>query len=164
MRARHEPNFALKSLYLVFWRRGIMAWLVSLPLMGAFTSNDAPGWLDYCGLLLWMVGFVIEAGADWQLSRFNANAGHERAVLRRGFWRYSRHPNYFGECCIWWAFFLFALSAGAWWALPAPLLISWLLLRSAGQPPFGPDAGDHRPQYADYVLKTNAFFPGKPRE
>ena len=164
MRARHEPHFGLKSLYLVFWRRVLMAWVVSLPLLGAFTSIAPLGRLDYCGMLLWLVGFVFEAGADWQLRRFNASAGTADAVLNRGFWRYTRHPNYFGECCIWWGFFLFALAAGAWWALPAPLLVTGLLLRTAGLPPFGRNRDSRRPQYADYVLKTNAFLPRKPRE
>ena len=164
MRVGHQPHFAFKSLYLVFWRGAFTAWIVSLPLMGAFASIKPAGWLDYCGMVLWLTGFLFEAGADWQLKRFTSNPANNDAVLDRGFWRFTRHPNYFGESCIWWAFFLFALSAGAWWALPAPLLVTWLLLRAAGVRPFGRGGGNRRPQYADYVLKTNAFFPALPRE
>jgi steroid 5-alpha reductase family enzyme len=164
LRARHEPHFGLKSLYLVFLRRALLAWIVSLPLMGAFASIGALGWLDYAAMALWLLGFVFEAGADWQLRRFAARRTDAEAVLDHGLWRFTRHPNYFGECCIWWAFYLFALSAGAWWALPGPLLLTGLLLRAAGVAPFGRPAGNRRPQYADYVLKTNAFFPGRPRE
>ena len=83
--------------------------------------------------------------------------------LDQGLWRYTRHPNYFGEFCIWWGFWCMALSAGAWWSLPGPLLISWLLLRVSGARLLEQDRGNRRPQYADYVLKTNAFFPGLPR-
>ena len=109
----------------MFWWRALAAWVVSLPLLGAFASIRPLGWLDGLGLLLWVTGFVFEAGADWQLRRFRADPANADRVLNRGLWRYSRHPNYFGECCVWWGFYLFALSAGAWWALPGPLLLTW---------------------------------------
>ena len=132
LRQRHAPHFAVKSLFIVFWRRALLAWVVSLPLLGAFASIRPPGWLDAAGLLLWVAGFVIEASADWQLWRFRADPVHAGSVLNRGLWHYGRHPNYFGEGCVWWGFYLFALSAGAWWALPGPLLLTWLLLRASG--------------------------------
>ena len=132
LRQRHAPHFAIKSLFIVFWQRALLAWVVSLPLLGAFASIRPPGWLDAAGLLLWLAGFVIEASADWQLWRFRADPVNAGSVLNRGLWHYGRHPNYFGECCVWWGFYLFALSAGAWWALPGPLLLTWLLLRASG--------------------------------
>jgi len=165
LRARHAPHFGLKSLYRVFLFRALSAWVVSLPLMGAFASIRPWTWLDYAALLLWMAGFLFEVVADWQRRRFRA--AHPGGVMNRGLWRYSRHPGHFGECCIWWAFYGFALSAGAWWALPGPVLMTVLLLRSAGVAPFGLVApsggGNDPPETADYVLKTNAFFPGRPR-
>jgi steroid 5-alpha reductase family enzyme len=164
LRARHAPHFAIKSLYLLFWWRALAAWVVSLPLLGAFASIRPLGWLDGLGLLLWGVGFMIEAVADWQLSRFQRDAANAVRVLNRGLWRYTRHPNYFGEACVWWGFCLLALAAGAWWALPGPLLLTWLLLRDSGIPGLERDIVGRRPQYADYVLKTNAFFPAKPRD
>jgi steroid 5-alpha reductase family enzyme len=159
MRERHQPGFAWKSLYRVFWLQALLAWVISLPLLGAFASNRPLGWLDHAGLALWGIGFLFEAVADWQLARFRRDPANQGRVLDRGLWRFTRHPNYFGECCVWWGFFLIALSAGAWWALPGPLLISFLLLRVTRQA----DIGKRRPAYADYVLKTNAFFPGRPR-
>ena len=162
-RTLHQPGFALKSLYLVFWRQALLAWIISLPLLGAFASTQPLGPIDWLGVLLWLVGFVFEALGDWQLARFRANPANAGAVLRTGLWRYTRHPNYFGEACIWWGFYCFSLSAGAWWALPGPLLLSFLLLRVSGVPRLEKDIGNRRPQYADYVLKTNAFFPGRPR-
>lgn len=155
LRARHEP-FWLKSLYLVFLPRTLLAWIVSLPLLGAFASLRPISWLDYAGLLLWLAGFAFEAVADWQRDRFRRNPAHADAVLERGLWRYTRHPNFFGAFCCWWGFWLIALSAGAWWTLPGPVILGWMLLRRA--------AGNRRPQDADYVLKTNAFFPGPPRK
>jgi steroid 5-alpha reductase family enzyme len=163
LRARNEPGFAWKSLYLVFWLQAVLAWIISLPIMGAFAGNAPLGILDWAGVALWLTGFVFEAGGDWQLSRFKKNPANAGQVMNRGLWRYTRHPNYFGEFCIWWGFWLIALSAGAWWALPGPLLISFLLLRVSGVTLLEKDIGNRRPQYADYVLKTNAFFPGPPR-
>ena len=107
---------------------------------------------------------MFEAGGDWQLSRFKKNPANDGQVMNRGLWRYTRHPNYFGEFCIWWGFWLMALAAGAWWSLPGPLLVSFLLLRVSGVSLLEKDIGNRRPQYADYVLKTNAFFPGPPRK
>jgi steroid 5-alpha reductase family enzyme len=164
IRARNQPGFALKSLYLVFWLQAVLAWVISLPLLGAFASNQPMGWLDRAGLALWLLGFIFEAGGDWQLARFKKDPANAGRVMDRGLWRFTRHPNYFGEFCIWWGFFLVALSAGAWWALPGPLLISFLLLRVSGVALLEKDIGNRRPQYADYVLKTNAFFPGPPRK
>ena len=163
LRARHPP-FWFKSLYLVFLPRALLAWIISLPLLGAFASIRPVGWLDYAGVLLWLAGFVFEAGSDWQLARFRRNPANAGAVLDRGFWRYTRHPNYFGESCTWWGFWLIAASAGAWWALPGPLVLTWLLLRVSGVAWLESDIGNRRPQYADYVLKTNAFFPAPPRK
>ncbi len=106
---------------------------------------------------------MFEAGGDWQLARFKRTPANADAVMNRGFWRYTRHPNYFGEFCIWWGFWLMAVSAGAWWSLPGPALLTFLLLRVSGVRLLEKDIGKRRPQYADYVLKTNAFFPGPPR-
>ena len=164
IRARNEPHFKWKSLYLVFWLQAVLAWVISLPLLGAFASNQPLGILDYLGILLWLVGLVFEAGGDWQLARFRKNPANTGAVMNRGLWRYTRHPNYFGEFCIWWGFWLVALSAGAWWSVAGPLLLTFLLLRVSGVSLLEKDIGNRRPRYADYVLKTNAFLPGPPRK
>ncbi|MEO8062934.1 MAG: DUF1295 domain-containing protein [Pseudomonadota bacterium] len=164
IRARNQPGFAFKSLYLVFWLQALLAWVISLPLLGAFASNTPVGWLDYAGILLWLTGMIFEAGGDWQLARFKRDPANQGKVMDRGLWRLTRHPNYFGEFCIWWGFYLIALAAGAWWAIPGPLLMTFMLLRVSGVTLLEKDIGKRRPQYADYVLKTNAFFPGPPRK
>jgi steroid 5-alpha reductase family enzyme len=163
LRMHHEPAFALKSLYLVFVPQALLAWVVSLPLLGAFASIRAMGPLDRLGVALWGAGFLFESFADWQLARFRRDPAHADAVMDRGLWRLTRHPNYFGEACIWWGFCFIALAAGAWWALPAPLVLSWLVLR-ASRLRLEDGIGKRRPQYADYVLKTNAFFPARRRK
>jgi steroid 5-alpha reductase family enzyme len=164
IRARNQPRFALKSVYLVFWLQALLAWIISLPLLGAFATNRPLSWLDCAGVLLWSAGFIFEAVGDLQLARFKRDPANAGAVMNRGLWRYTRHPNYFGEFCIWWGFYLIALAAGAWWALPGPALMSFLLLRVSGVRLLEKDIGNRRPQYADYVLKTNAFFPAPPRK
>jgi steroid 5-alpha reductase family enzyme len=164
IRARNEPHFKWKSLYLVFWLQALLAWIISLPLLGVFASNRPIGLLDHLGILLWLIGFAFEAGGDWQLARFKKNPSNTGAVMNTGFWRYTRHPNYFGEFCIWWGFWLMAASAGAWWTAAGPALLTFLLLRVSGVNLLEKDIGNRRPRYADYVLKTNAFFPGPPRK
>jgi steroid 5-alpha reductase family enzyme len=162
LRVRHEPGFALKSLYLVFVPQALLAWVVSLPLLGAFASIRAGGVLERVGLGLALAGLLLETLADWQLARFRRDPANAAAVLDRGPWRWTRHPNYLGEACVWWGFWLVALAAGAWWALPGPVVLSWLVLRPARLRQEN-DIGKRRPQYADYVLKTNAFFPARRR-
>jgi steroid 5-alpha reductase family enzyme len=164
IRERNQPGFAVKSLYLVFWLQALLAWVISLPLLGAFASNRPIGLLDHAGVGLWLLGFAFEAGADWQLSRFKKDPANADQVMDRGLWRYSRHPNYFGEFCVWWGFYCVALSAGAWWSAAGPLVVTFLLLRVSGVRLLEKDIGNRRPRYADYVLKTNAFFPGPPRK
>lgn len=159
IRARNEPNFAFKSLYLVFLLQAVLAWLISLPLLGSALGTAALGPLDYAGIALWGVGFLFEAGGDWQLARFKADPANKGRVMDRGFWALTRHPNYFGDFCVWWGYFLMALSTGAWWSLPGPLLMSVLLMRVSGVSLLEKDIGERRPQYADYIRRTNAFFP-----
>jgi steroid 5-alpha reductase family enzyme len=163
IRARNEPNFAFKSIYLVFWFQALLAWVISLPLLGAITSPAPLGWLDYAGLALWVVGFIFEAGGDWQLARFKADPANAGKVMDRGLWRYTRHPNYFGDFSIWWGLFLIALSAGAWWSIIGPLIMSTLLMKVSGVGLLEKDIGARRPKYAEYIRRTNAFFPWFPR-
>lgn len=163
MRAAHDPGFWWKSLYLVFGLQGILAWVISLPLLAAILGQGPLGWLDYLALSLWLIGLFFEAVGDQQLADFKSRPENAGQVMDRGLWRYTRHPNYFGEACIWWGFYLFALAGGGWWTLPAPLLMTWLLLRVSGVRLLEQDIGERRPAYRDYVRRTNAFIPGPPR-
>jgi steroid 5-alpha reductase family enzyme len=163
IRARNQPGFAVKSLYLIFGLQAIMAWLISLPVLGAILSDRGLGWLDALGGALWVVGFLFEAGGDWQLARFKSDPANAGRVMDRGFWGLTRHPNYFGEFSMWWGFYLLGLAGGAWWSFPGPLLMSILLLKVSGVTLLEKDIGERRPQYADYVRRTNSFFPGWPK-
>lgn len=164
IRARNEPGFAWKSLYLVFLLQGGLAWVISLPLLAALTGAKPLGWLDALGATVFLAGFLFETVADWQLARFRADPAHRGQVLDTGLWRFSRHPNYFGEFLVWWGFFLIALAAGGWWSLVSPLLMSFLLLKVSGVTLLEQDIAERRPAYRDYVRRTNAFFPGPRRD
>lgn len=163
IRARNEPHFVWKSLYLVFGLQALLGWVVSMPLIGAVASDAPWRWLDALGSALFAFGFAIEAVADGQLARFKAEPSNRGRVMAEGLWRYSRHPNYFGEFCVWWGLWLMALSAGAWWSVASPLLMTVLLLKVSGVTLLEKDIGERRPAYRAYVARTNAFFPWKPR-
>ena len=160
IRRRNEPNFALKSLWLIFGFQAVLAWVISLPLAGAIAGEAPLGVLDVLGTALWAVGLFFEAAGDWQLARFKRDPANAGRVMDRGLWRYTRHPNYFGDFCVWWGLYLIALSAGAWWTIVGPLIMSFLLLRFSGVRLLERDIGERRPAYAEYVRSTNAFFPG----
>lgn len=164
IRANNEPGFVVKSLYIVFGLQGVLAWIVAAPLLSAIATTSAIGLLDVLAIALWVVGFTFEAVGDFQLSRFKADPTSRGRVLDTGLWRYTRHPNYFGEFCIWWSFWLFAASAGAWWTIFSPILMSFLLLRVSGVAMLERTIANRRPEYLEYVGKTNAFFPGPVRK
>jgi steroid 5-alpha reductase family enzyme len=164
IRRRNEPGFALKSLYLVFGFQALLAAVISVPLLAAIHSPRPLDWLDGIGVALWIVGFVFEAGGDWQLARFKADPASAGQVMDRGFWRYTRHPNYFGDFCVWWGFGCLAVAAGGGWSVVGPLLMTFLLLKFSGVALLEGDIGERRPAYAAYVRRTNAFFPGPPRD
>ena len=163
IRARNEPRFVWKSLYLVFGLQAVLGWVVSMPLLGAMAGHVPWGWLDVLGIALFALGFGVEAVADAQLARFKANPGNRGRVMASGLWRYSRHPNYFGEFCLWWGLWLVAAGAGAWWTVVSPLLMTVLLLKVSGVALLEKDIDERRPNYRAYVARTNAFFPWKPR-
>jgi len=163
IRRDNEPHFALKSLYLIFGLQGALAWIISLPLLAAIAAPGKLTLLDYTGVALWAVGFGFESVGDWQLARFKSVAANRGRVMDQGLWRYTRHPNYFGDCCVWWALYLLACAGGGWWSFVGPTLMSLLLLRVSGVALLEKDIGQRRPAYRDYMTRTNAFFPWPPR-
>jgi len=163
IRARNEPGFAWKSLYLVFGLQGVLAWLIAAPIAAAIGSAGALGVADLLGASLAVFGIGFETLADAQLARFKADPASKGKVLDTGLWRYTRHPNYFGEFCVWWGLFAIAAGAGGAWTIFSPLLMSVLLLKVSGVTLLERDIGERRPAYRDYIARTNAFFPGPRR-
>ena len=163
IRARNEPGFTWKSLYLVFGLQAVLAWLVAAPLAAAIPSLRPISLVDIAGAALVAFGIAWEAIADAQLARFRTGTAGTGGVMDRGLWRYSRHPNYFGEFCVWWGFYLVAVAGGGWWTVFSPLLMSVLLLKVSGVGLLEQDIAERRPAYREYVRRTNAFFPAPPR-
>lgn len=162
IRARNEPHYAFKSLYLVFGLQAVLAWIIAMP-FHAVATGDAPlNLVDIVGALLWLVGFVFQAVGDAQLAGFKRDPANAGRVLERGLWRYTRHPNYFGEACMAWGYWLIAAATGGAWTVFAPLLMTFLLLRVSGVALLEHDIGERRPDYAAYVRRTSAFFPRPP--
>ncbi len=166
IRARNEPGFAFKSLYLVFALQALLAWIVSAPVLVGMAGARPFGVPDAIGAAVAAFGLAFEAIGDAQMGRFKADAAHRGQVMDRGLWRYTRHPNYFGEACFWWGLALMALAgaglAGAW-CLVSPLLMTVLLLEVSGVRLLEKDIVERRPAYRDYVARTPAFIPGPPR-
>jgi len=167
VRRRHASDFARWSLWAIFGAQAVAAWVVALPLQ-AGQVGDRPRALTLAavfGLALFAVGFVFETVADWQLARFRSRPGTEGRVLDQGLWAFSRHPNYFGEFCVWWGiFFVMAPVPGGFASVVSPMLMTLLLLRVTGVARTERTIRHRRPGYVAYSRVTNAFFPGPPRD
>lgn len=165
MRQRHGDRFPLVSLFTVFGLQGLLLWTVSLPVQIAQVPADPDRLtlLDGLGALLWAVGLAFESIGDLQLARFKADPANRGQVLDRGLWRYTRHPNYFGDAVLWWGLYLLAVAVGAWWTALGPALMTVLLVRVSGVALLEKDIADRRPAYRDYVRRTSAFVPLPPR-
>ena len=164
IRARNQPDYERKSFYLVFEMQAVLAWIVSIVLLAAVAGGSAWGWPDSLGASVMLFGLVFETVGDAQLAAFKGNPDNRGKVMDKGLWYYTRHPNYFGEFCVWWGFYLMALSAGGWWAIVSPLLMSVLLLKVSGVTLLEKDITERRPAYQEYIARTNAFFPGMPKK
>jgi steroid 5-alpha reductase family enzyme len=165
MRRHHGQKFWWLSLFTVFLLQGSLIWFISLPVQATLwtASADPILWMTAIGVALSVFGIAYETVADLQLARFKATAGNERKVMDRGLWHFSRHPNYFGDFCVWWGFYAIAASAGAGWTIASPLVMSLLLLRVSGVSLLESTIGDRRPAYRKYMRTTSAFFPWRPR-
>ena len=167
MRERFGPRFPIISLFVVFLLQALLAWVVSLPVQAAqFTYGGAQpfgGPLLVAGALLWAIGLVFETVGDLQLARFKRDPANQGQVMDRGLWRYTRHPNYFGDFCVWWGLFLIAASTGAWWPVIGPIVMSILLIRVSGAGLLERTIVDRRPGYAEYIRRTSGFLPRPPR-
>ena len=163
-RAEAGASWPLRSLFTVFWLQALLLWGVSMPLLGSVRSTDPLGPLDVLGTVVFLVGLTIESLADLQLARFKADPANKGQVFDSGLWRYSRHPNYFGEFVLWWGLYLVAAAGGAYWTVVGALLISFLLLRVSGVTLLERSLTETKPQYAEYVRRTSAFVLWPPKD
>jgi steroid 5-alpha reductase family enzyme len=159
-------NYWWISFFQTFLLQGFLMWLISAPLLGALfnSKSSQPGALEVLGLLVWLIGFCFEAGGDWQLSRFKSNPGNKGKVLDKGFWRYTRHPNYFGDAAVWWGYGIFSISVGSYIAALGSLLMTALILKVSGVVLLEKSLNRDKPAYAGYVRKTAPFIPWFPKK
>ncbi len=154
------------SYFQVFLLQGTLIMLVSLPLLGVNSqtkSNDL-NCLDYLGIVVFVIGFIFEAGGDFQLARFKKNPTNKGKVLNTGFWKYTRHPNYFGDSAVWWSFGIFSLAAGSYWTVIGSVIMTLLIIKVSGVALLEKNLNASKPQYRDYIQKTNSFFPWIPKK
>ena len=165
MRERIGPRFRLISLFVVFLLQALLAWVVALPAQVATRTLELDPWspIAVAGIALWAVGLAFETIGDLQLAAFKRNPANKGQVMDRGLWRYTRHPNYFGDFCVWWGIFLIAASIGAWWTVIGPIVMSILLIHVSGAGLLEQTIGERRPGYVDYARRTSGFFPRPPR-
>ncbi len=164
-RKQYGEKWWWRSYLQVFLLQGVIMWLVSAPLLAAMLPSTPPALtiLDILGIAVWALGFFFEAVGDYQLTAFKANPANKGKVLNIGLWRFTRHPNYFGDATQWWGFYLIALAAGGWWTIFSPLFMTYLLLKVSGVAMLETTLKERKPEYAEYIRKTSAFIPMPPK-
>lgn len=164
MRRAAGDRFWIVSLFQVFGLQAVLAWIVSLPVQGnaAYDGPDSFGVTTWIGVAVWATGVFFEAVGDWQLARFKSNPANSGKVMDSGLWRYTRHPNYFGDFCVWWGIWIVCAPVAPW-TIIGPAVMSFLLLRVSGVTMLEKSLKKRREGYEEYVARTNAFFPGPPK-
>jgi len=154
------------SFFQTFLLQGALIMIVSLPLLGinSSTSSGDLKILDYIGIIVWLIGFTFEAAGDFQLARFKRAIGNKGKVLNTGFWKYTRHPNYFGDSAVWWAYAIFSISAGSYWQIMGSIVMTLLIIKISGVALLEKTLNDTKPKYREYIKKTNSFFPWFPKK
>jgi len=157
-------SWLLRSYLQVFLLQGVFMLLITFPIVLANTYDATTlGWLDALGVMVWAFGFFFEAVGDYQLTQFIRQPENKGKIMKYGLWRYTRHPNYFGEVTQWWGVFLIVLSVPyGWMGIVGPLTISFLILKVSGIPmlekPF-----EGKPEWEEYKRRTSVFFPSLPK-
>jgi steroid 5-alpha reductase family enzyme len=154
------------SLFRVFVLQGVLLWIISAPLLAAQirpTLNHL-NVMDWIGGAVWAIGFFFEATGDHQLTRFRGNSANKGKVLNTGVWRYTRHPNYFGDATQWWGYYLIAAAGSGYWTIWSPILMTVMLLRVSGVALLEKTLATAKPGYREYVDSTSAFVPWFPRK
>ncbi len=154
------------SFFQTFLLQGVLIMIISLPLLGIHSSTNSGelNILDYLGITVWLIGFAFEAGGDFQLARFKRDAANKGKVLNTGFWKYTRHPNYFGDSAVWWAYAIFSIAAGSYWQIIGSVIMTLLIIKISGVALLEKTLNDTKPQYREYIEKTNSFFPWFPKK
>ena len=154
------------SYFQVFLLQGSLTLLIALTLLGINfgTQSNELNYLDYIAIVVWLIGFIFEAGGDYQLTKFKSNPNNKGKVLNTGLWKYTRHPNYFGDSAVWWAYAIFAIAAGSYWTIIGSILMTALIIKVSGVALLEKSLKDKKPEYMEYIQKTNSFLPWFPKK
>lgn len=160
-----ENRYWWISFFQTFLLQGVLMWLISVPLLGAmfYREQAFPGVFDLAAILFWFIGFIFEAGGDIQLAIFRSDPANKGMVLDTGLWKYTRHPNYFGDSAVWWGYGLFCLAAGSWFPVLGSLLMTALIIKVSGVALLERSLSDQKPLYKEYIERTSAFIPWFPK-
>lgn len=167
MREHHGAAFWWRSLFTVFLLQGFLTWLIALPLQVALMAETRVPWDGWAlaGVVVFLAGLTFETLGDWELARFKANPENRGRVMEEGLWRYTRHPNYFGDALVWWGLFIACAPApNVVYTVLSPLVMTLLLMKVSGVPLLEKRLVETRPAYAAYARRTSAFIPWWPRE
>lgn len=160
-----RDRFWWVSLFVVFWLQGVIMWVVSLPIQMGITASPTFQWLCLIGFAIWLTGLLFESIGDFQLARFKSNPENKGEVLDEGLWKYTRHPNYFGDFLVWWGLYAWvAFTGAALLSVIGPIVMSILLLKVSGVSLLEKTIEERRPGYRDYIRRTSPFFPWPPKE
>ena len=158
-----EKRYWWFSFIQVFMLQGVLLSFISISILGGlFPSQTGHPFWFILSIIFWTVGFVFEAGGDFQMARFKANPNNSGKVMDKGFWRFTRHPNYFGDTMVWWAYALMAVYNGYWWAIAGAGLMTLLIIRISGVAMLEKNLKTRRQGYDEYIKRTPAFFPWFP--
>jgi steroid 5-alpha reductase family enzyme len=164
MRTNHGRWFPIVSLFTVFGLQGTVMWIVSLSIQVSMVRGSSWHAGVWFGLGLWLIGLFFEAVGDYQLAAFKADPAHRGRVMDRGLWRYTRHPNYFGDFLVWWGHYFIAAEPNTWWwTIISPVLMSFLLIRVSGVKLLENSLRTRVTGYDTYLRETSAFFPRIPK-
>jgi len=154
------------SYFQTFLLQGVLIMIISLPLLGinSSTSSGDLNLLDFLGIIVWLIGFAFEAGGDFQLARFKRDFANKGKVLNTGFWKYTRHPNYFGDAVVWWAYAIFSIAAGSYWQIIGAVVMTLLIIKISGVALLEKTLNNTKPEYREYIRKTSSFFPWFPKK
>jgi steroid 5-alpha reductase family enzyme len=161
-----EKRYWWISFFQTFLLQGVLMWLISSPLLGAqFYSHNKPFTLfDIIGIMFWITGFSFEAGGDYQLARFRSDPLNKGKVLDKGFWRYTRHPNYFGDSSVWWGYGFICIAAGSYFPALGSVIMTALIIKVSGVALLEKSLKEQKSQYKEYIEKTSAFLPWFPKK
>ncbi len=148
----------------IFMLQGVFMYIIALPIIVAMASAVTLSSVSYLGIAIWLIGFLFEAIGDYQKSKFKANPANNGKIMQSGLWRYTRHPNYFGEALLWWGIFVFVVPAGYWYiSIISPIVLTFLLTKVSGVAMLEKKYTGNK-EFEAYAQKTNSFIPWMPKK